>query len=89
MKMAISKQTIVDQIEVTQGGVIQVRMKKLIVEDGSVLSESYHRTSIEPNGDCEAQLTAVNAHLEKMNCAAVTGEDWARVKRVAQAAWTA
>ena len=83
----VEKRTLVDQIEVTANGTIQVRMRKLIVEDGAVLSEQFHRTVIEPNCDCDEQLSAVNAHRTQMSCATVASEDWQRVRDIAQAAW--
>lgn len=80
----LSKRTIIDQIEITSAGPVQVRFLKQIVEDGKVLSSEYHRTSIVPGADADAVMAAVNAHLGEMGCA--TCEDWHSIKNyVAQA----
>ena len=55
--MALSKRVILDQIEITASGIIQVRYRKEVVEDGNVLSFEYHRTSLRP-GDSWPDLAA-------------------------------
>jgi hypothetical protein len=59
----IERKTIVDQIEVTRDGHIQLRFGLLLVEDGKEIDCKWHRTAIEPGGDIERQIDAVNAHL--------------------------
>ena len=49
--MALEKQIIVDKIEVTENGAIQVRTATRIVEDGTVISSSFHRHVIAPGQD--------------------------------------
>ncbi len=49
--MSLEKQTIVDQIEVVESGVVQVRTATRIIEDGAVLSSSLHRHVIAPGDD--------------------------------------
>ena len=79
----MEKRTIVDQIEVTRDGHLQIRMRKQIV-DGDVVHEmGYHRTSIEPGGDCEKQLEMLNEHLEAMGYSTVSDKDWGRVRTIA------
>jgi hypothetical protein len=80
------KSLIVDQIEVTKTGNIQIRMHKMS-SDGDLIGN--HRTSIEPNGDIDAQITAVNSHMATENFAPISDKDIARVKAVAIAAWSA
>lgn len=41
--MALVKETIVDRIEVLETNAIQVRTATRILEDGELLSQSYHR----------------------------------------------
>lgn len=89
----MTKQTIIDQIEVAcspdREGFIQVRMHKQIVDDdGSIAVSQNHRTAIEPGGDIGGTLKAVNAHLEQMGWPAVSDEDWQRVSAHAAVAWT-
>ena len=79
------KTLVVDQIEVTQNGTIQVRMHKLS-SDGDVIGN--HRTSIEPGGSVDNQLASVNTHMATENYAPVSAGDIARVQAIADAAWT-
>jgi len=75
---------IVEQIEITKTGNIQIRMHKMS-SDGDLIGN--HRTSIEPNGDVDAQIAAVNSHMAAENFAPISDVDTARVKAVAAAAW--
>lgn len=86
--MAITKQTVVDQIEVTRNGTIQVRIALELVENGVVLNHRWHRTLIEFGGDVDAQMAAVNAHItsEPMNENPVSAQDILRIKNIAAAA---
>jgi hypothetical protein len=49
--MSLEKQVVVDKIEVTEDGTVQVRETTRIVEDGKVISQSYHRHTIAPGQD--------------------------------------
>jgi len=49
--MALEKQTVVDKIEVTENGSVQVRTATRILEDGNVISQSYHRHVVVPGQD--------------------------------------
>lgn len=49
--MSIEKQTSVDQITVTENGVILYRQATRIVEDGVELTKTYERTSLIPGQD--------------------------------------
>ena len=84
----ITKRTVLSQIEVTEGGHLQIRFAKQIVEDGKVLMSEYHRTSVECGGDVAAQMGAVNTHLAAMGCAAVATKDCDRIAAIAAADWT-
>jgi len=78
------KSLLIDQIEITKTGNIQIRMQKLS-SDGDLIGN--HRTSVESNGDVEAQIAAVNSHMATENFAPISDVDIARVKAVAAAAW--
>lgn len=68
----MKKQTVIDQVEIKADGVVQVRFfKQVIDDDGTVLSQDFHRTSIMPGQDVDAQMVAVNNHLVSMKCAPV------------------
>ena len=49
--MALTKETVVDKIEVLESNAIQVRKVTRILEDGEVLSSSYHRHVLQPGAD--------------------------------------
>ena len=49
--MALSKETVVDKIEVLENGTIQVRAAIRVLEDGEVLSSAYHRHVLQPGDD--------------------------------------
>lgn len=49
--MALTKEIIVDKIEVLENGAIQVRAAIRIMEDGEMLSQSYHRHVLQPGDD--------------------------------------
>jgi hypothetical protein len=47
----ITKETVVDQITVTENGIVLYREATRIIEDGKVLTQTYHRTSLTPGQD--------------------------------------
>ena len=59
--MALEKQVVVDKIEVVEVGVVQVRTATRIVEDGNVISTSYHRHTIAPGQDYSNEDDRVKA----------------------------
>ncbi len=73
--MSLSQRTIIDQIEVTHSGPIQIRFAKQIVDGDTVLASEWHRTSIDPGGDLATQMAAVNSHLEQMGRLPVSDKD--------------
>ena len=81
--MAITKEVVVDQIEITASDIIQVRFRKNLVEDGKVLSSEYHRTSLEPRVELADQMAAVNAHLKQTGWVAV--KDTSRIEAIVKA----
>ena len=75
--MALTKETVIDKIEVMEMGQVQVRTATRVMEDGAVLSSSFHRHVVVPSvktGDTWADTD-------------ISGED-ARVQAVANATWT-
>lgn len=59
--MALSKETVVDKIEVLENGAIQVRAAIRVLEDGTVLSSSYHRHALQPGDDLTNEAPKVVA----------------------------
>jgi hypothetical protein len=53
--MALTKETVVDQITVTENGIVLVREITRIMDDGKELSKQYHRSSFTPDSDVSAQ----------------------------------
>ena len=60
--MALTKETVVDQITVTENGIVLVREATRIMEDGVQLSQTFHRTSLTPGQDLTGQPANVVAH---------------------------
>jgi hypothetical protein len=57
--MSLTKTTTVDQITVTENGIVLYREATRIMEDGKELSKTYHRSSLTPAQD----LTGVPANV--------------------------
>jgi len=59
--MALTKETIVDKIEVLEMGQVQVRTATRVLEDGVALSSSFHRHVLAPGDDLSEQDAKVSA----------------------------
>jgi hypothetical protein len=68
--MSLTKTTVVDQITVTENGIVLYREATRIMEDGNQLSQTYHRSSLTPAQD----LTGVPANVVAICNAAWTAE---------------
>jgi K+-transporting ATPase c subunit len=75
--MALTKETVVDKIEVMEMGQVQVRTVTRVKEDGALLSSSFHRHILDPSTKASGSWADTN----------ISGED-ARVQAVANATWT-
>jgi hypothetical protein len=53
--MALTKTEVVDKIEVLEMGQVQVRTATRVLEDGAVLSSSFHRHVLAPGDDLTDQ----------------------------------
>jgi hypothetical protein len=76
--MALTKEVVVDKIEVLEKGQIQVRTATRVLEDGVVLSSSFHRHVIVPSVKTDDTWSDTD----------ISGEA-ANVQAIATAAWTA
>jgi DNA-binding transcriptional LysR family regulator len=68
--MTITKSTAVDQITVTENGIVLYREATRIMEDGQQLSQTYHRTSLTPGQD----LTGIPSNVAAICNVAWTAE---------------
>lgn len=91
----ITRQSVVNQIELVSVGHIQIRFSLDIVENGKIIAHRgdeeggrWHRTLIEVGEDCTKQIADVNSHLSQMGYPPVKEADISRVAAVANANWT-
>ena len=76
--MAITKETVIDKIEVVENGSVQVRTSIIIKEDGNELTRSYNRHVVHPRSkDTEGNWGDTD----------ISGED-SRVQAICNAVWT-
>jgi hypothetical protein len=59
--MALEKVQVVDRVEVVENGIVQVRTKTAIMEDGVEISATFHRHTIVPGADYSAEDARVKA----------------------------
>ena len=57
--MSLTKQAVIDQITVTENGIVLYREATRIMEDGNEISKTYHRSSLAPEQD----LTGIPANV--------------------------
>ena len=76
--MALTKETVVDKIEVLEKGQVQVRTVTRVLDDGVQLSQSYSRHILVPSRKIDGIWTDTD----------ISGED-ASVQAQANAKWTA
>ena len=75
--MAITKETVVDKIEVLEMGQVQVRTATIIKEDDAELNRTFHRHVLVPRTKSDDTWGDTD----------ISGED-ARVQAIANATWT-
>ena len=59
--MTLEKAVVIDKIEVVENGIVQVRERTDVLEDGNVLSSSFHRWTLTPGQDLTGQAANVVA----------------------------
>ena len=69
--MALEKLIVVDRIEVLENGVLQVRTKTAIKEDGVEISSKFHRHVVVPGDDYSAEDAKVQAIAASIHTPAV------------------
>jgi len=69
--MALTKEIVVDKIEVLENGSVQVRTCTRIMEDGNQISGTFHRHVVAPGADYSAEDARVQAICAATHTAAV------------------
>ena len=59
--MSLTKETVIDKIEVLENGALQIRAAIRVLEDGQVLSQTYHRHVLHPGDDLSNETERVRA----------------------------
>lgn len=59
--MALEKKVVVDLIETLENGMVQVRTKTAILEDGNEISSKFHRHVVAPGDDYSQEDAKVQA----------------------------
>ena len=59
--MALEKIISVDQIEVIANGIVQIRTKTAVLEDGKEITRAFHRHGVAPGDDYSAEDARVQA----------------------------
>lgn len=62
--MSITKQVVIDQITVTEFGVVLYREATRVFENGDLLMQKFARSSLEPGADLSAQPDQVRLVCE-------------------------
>ncbi len=61
--MSLTKQTKVDQITISENGIVSYRELTEILEDGDVISKSYHRKSLVPGTQLDSNTPSDVANV--------------------------
>ena len=80
--MSFTKTTTVDQITVTENGIVLYREAIRVMEDDNEISKTYHRSSLEPGQD----LSGIPANVVAICNAAWTAEVVAAYQAAQEAA---
>jgi hypothetical protein len=59
--MSLTKDTVIDQITITEDGTVMYREATRIMENGNQISQTFHRTTLPPISDLTGQPTNVVA----------------------------
>jgi len=59
--MSLTKDTVIDQITITEDGTVMYREATRIMENGNQISQTFHRTTLPPISDLTSQPAQVVA----------------------------
>jgi hypothetical protein len=82
--MSLEKVTSADLIETLENGLVQVRTKTVIKEDGVEISSKFHRHVIAPGDDYSAEDARVQAICAAMHTADIVAAYKAAQAKIAQ-----
>lgn len=80
------RKAIVSQREITDTGLVQVRIAKQVIDAGEVIASSWHRCALEPGQNVDDMISAVDANLTQMGYGPV--QDWSGVRATVAAEHT-
>jgi len=69
--MSISKQTVVDMVEVTETGIVQVRTATRLLENNETIGQTFHRHTVVPGADYSGEDARVQAVCKAVHTPAV------------------
>lgn len=72
--MAFTEQVVIDKIEITENGIVQVREVTRVLRDNVQIAETYHRWSLVPGQDISDQPLNVQAICSAVWTATVVSE---------------
>jgi hypothetical protein len=78
--MSLTKEVLIDKIEVVENGTVQVRQATRIMEDGVQLSQSFQRWTIAPGQDYSDQPDNVKAICQATHTPAVVAAYEAQIE---------
>lgn len=82
------KKALLDQIEVTSQGHLQIRIRKVVDVGGEILDLGFHRTVINVGDDPGFSMEIVNNHLMAMGFAPLDENSVDRISKFAELAAT-
>ena len=81
--MALAKETVVDKIEILEMGQVQVRTATRVKEDGTVLSQSYHRHVVDPSTKTGDNWGDTDISSEAARVQAICNATWTNAVKTA------
>lgn len=80
----IKRQTVLDSIEITRNGLIQIRIAFELIENGIVISNKVHRTTIDKTIDIDKHMEILNSHItgDPINEMPISASEIERIKAI-------
>ncbi len=78
--MALSRKTVIDQIEIRRDGSTTIRFGLLIMDGDTEIQANWHRAAVSAVGNIDSRIAAVEAHLESLGHPAIDAADKARAR---------
>lgn len=78
----LTRKTVVDEITIRRDGSTQIRLGLLILDGDKEIATEWHRTTVEPGGDVDAQLAIVDTALRNKGHAALENNMQAALRAV-------